>query len=688
MTEAPVRDQPRPTATAPKRPLPALPLLAALAAAVAVAVVVLRLGGGVNLVPVPGLPTADPVVAWLLPLAKLACDLCAAATVGCFVAAAFFVRDDKGRIGPQAYRWLRTGALFAVAWVAAALLVLPASLADLFARPLDTVTFPGLWSFVSDTENGLAYAMTAGVALLAAIVGARTFSTTGAAIAALLALAAVLPPVFTGHSASAGSHQIAVDSMVLHVLGAVLWVGGLAALLLARRDKAEIAARYSRLALFCFAAVALSGVLNAATRIESLDHLVNTAYGREVLLKAAALAVLGGFGLWHRRRALPQLAGGKPGAFRRLASVEIVVMGATFGLAVALGRTPPPPGDDAESTARSLLGFDMPPPASATTLLLDWYPEVLICTVAAVAVTAYLLGVRRLRRRGDTWPVTRTLLWVGGWALAVFVTSSGMGRYSMVLFSVHMVQHMSMNMLVPILLVLSAPITLALRALKPGGRAADGDDTDAKGGRGPREWLVLILHSKAVRFVSHPLIALALYVASLYMMYFTGVFGWAMASHAGHLLMLAHFLTVGSLFFWLLIGPDPAPREVPYPARILMMFVAVAFHAIFGLTIMQSTDLLAADWYNAIARPWGDSPIEDQRAGGGIAWAFGEAPSLVVLIAVLVQWSRSEDREGRRLDRAAKRAEETGRPEEDPHEVYNAYLAELAERDRKAGLRD
>ncbi|GIG70787.1 cytochrome c oxidase assembly protein [Phytomonospora endophytica] len=676
MTEAPVRDQPRPTA-APRRPLPTLPLAGALAAAVAVAVVVLRLGGGVNLVPVPGLPVADPVVAWMLPMAKLACDLFAAGTIGCFVAAAFFVRDDEGRIGPQAYRWLRAGALFAVGWVAAALIVLPASLSDLFARPLDAVTFQGLWSFVSDTENGLAYAMTAGIALLAAIVGARTFSTTGAAFAAVLALAAVLPPVFTGHSASAGSHQIAVDSMVLHVLGAVLWVGGLIALLLARRDKADVAARYSRLALFCFAAVALSGVINAATRIDNAGHLFDTAYGRELLFKAVALAALGAFGLWHRTRTLPRLADGRPGPFRRLASVEVLVMGGTFGLAVALGRTPPPPSTDEETLARSLLGFDMPAPASAKTLLLDWYPEVLICTIAALAITAYVLGVRRLRKRGDTWPITRTLLWIAGWGLAVFVTSSGMGRYSMVLFSVHMVQHMSMNMLVPILLMLSAPITLALRALKP-----------VKDGRGPREWLVLILHSKAVRFVSNPLIALALYVASLYMMYFTGIFGWAMASHAGHLLMLAHFLAVGSLFFWLLIGPDPAPREVPYPARILMLFVAVAFHAIFGLTIMQSTDLLAADWYTAIARPWGDTPLEDQRAGGGIAWAFGEAPSLVVLIALLIQWSKSEDREGRRLDRAAKRAEETGRPEEDPHEVYNAYLAELAEQDRKAGLRE
>ncbi|WP_285666192.1 cytochrome c oxidase assembly protein [Actinorhabdospora filicis] len=659
-----------------RRPLPVWPLAGALVAAVVVAAVALRLGGGVRIVEVPGLPTADPVVAWLLPVAKLVGDLSAALTIGCLVAAAFFVRSADGRIGAQAYRWLRVGALSGALWVAASLVILPANYADLMAWPLSNVTTEGLWSFIVDTENGTAYALTAFLALLAAVIAGRTFTVTGAAVAAILAILAVLPPVFTGHSAASGNHQIAVDSMVLHVVGAALWVGGLAALLLARRDRAEVAARYSRLALACFGAVALSGVINAATRIESLDYLATTDYGREVTLKALALIVLGAVGYWHRAHTLPKV--GETNAFRRLAAAELVVMGATFGLAVALGRTPPPPTAPRDETAaRSLLGFDLPGPVSAKAILVDWYPEIIVCTVALTAITLYLLGVRRLRKRGDAWSAVRTALWIAGWCLAIFVTSSGMGRYGMVLFSIHMVQHMTINMLVPILLVLSAPITLALRALKP-----------VRDGRGPREWLTLVLHSKPVKFVSHPLIALGIYVASLYMMYFTGLFYWAMKSHAGHLMMLAHFLAAGSLFFWLLIGPDPAPRNIPYPARVLMMFVAVAFHAIFGLTVMQSTDLLAADWYNALGRTWGDTPMADQRAGGGIAWAFGEAPSLVVLVALLAQWSKSEDKEARRLDRAAKRAQETGRPEEDPHEVYNAYLAELAEKDRAAGLRD
>ena len=103
---------------------------------------------------------------------------------------------------------------------------------------------------------------------------------------------------------------------------------------------------------------------------------------------------------------------------------------------------------------------------------------------------------------------------------------------------------------------------------------------------------------------------------------------------------------------------------------------------------MQSTDVIAAGWFAEFERDWGATPLEDQTAGGGIAWAFGEIPSVIVLVSLVWQWSRSEDREGRRLDRLAERAAKTGRLEDDPHERYNAYLAELADADRKAGLRE
>ncbi|WP_415648200.1 cytochrome c oxidase assembly protein [Stackebrandtia soli] len=652
-------------------------VVGSLLVAVVVAITLLNLGGGVITDAAPGLPARSPLVTWLVPALKLAADLAAVVVLGCAVAAAFFVDGDEGRIAPQSYRWLRVAGWAALGWAVIALAQLPVKLADTFATDLSTIGLGGIWSYVTDTEDGFALALTAVLALVAGAVALTTLSVSGAAFATVIAGAAALPAVFTGHSAASGDHQIAVDSMILHVLGALLWTGGLLALLLARRTRATAVRRYSRIAGVAFVAVAASGAVNAATRVPSVADLTGTDYGRFVLIKVAALVLLGGFGFWHRRSTIPALDGGRGGVFARLAAVEVVIMAATFGLAVALSRTPPPSGEVVEETAATtLLGFPMPGPLTPRALLFDWYPSVLVCAMAIAAIGLYLAGVRRLRRRGDSWPVSRTLLWTIGWLLAVFVTSSGVGRYSMVLFSVHMAQHMTLNMLIPILLVLSAPITLALRAIPP------------SSGRGPREWLLLLIHSRFVTAVSHPLIALGLYVFSLYMMYFTGLFEWAMRDHAGHLFMVFHFMAAGGLFFWLIIGPDPAPRRLPYPAKILLFFVSIVFHTIFGLTIMQSSDVIAGDWYNLLVRDWGSTPIEDQRAGGGIAWAFGEIPSLLVLGALIWQWSRSDDREARRFDRAADRAEETGNTDDDPLEQYNAYLAKLAEADRKAGLRD
>jgi cytochrome c oxidase assembly factor CtaG len=272
------------------------------------------------------------------------------------------------------------------------------------------------------------------------------------------------------------------------------------------------------------------------------------------------------------------------------------------------------------------------------------------------------------------------------------VSSSGLARYGPVLFSVHMIQHMALTMLAPVLLVLGGPITLGLRALRPSGDPAL---------RGPREWLLAIVHSRLSVLLTHPLVALTIYVSSLYAMYFTGVYEVTLRSHLAHLLMFAHFLLAGSLFFWILIGVDPAPRQLPYPVRIPLLFISMVFHAFFGVAIMQSEAVIAADWYAALHRPWGGTPLADQSVGGGIAWAFGEIPSLLVMGSLFFQWAQSDEREQRRLDRAADRSEArtaaraearaagtegTSGPgadedHDDPLAAYNRQLRALAEAD-------
>ena len=217
--------------------------------------------------------------------------------------------------------------------------------------------------------------------------------------------------------------------------------------------------------------------------------------------------------------------------------------------------------------------------------------------------------------------------------------------YGRVLFSAHMTGHMVTTMAVPLFLVLAAPITLALRALP-----ARGDGT-----RGPREWLLAVIESQFARVVAHPVVAATLFAGTLFAFYFSSLFPLALSTHVGHELMHLHFLASGYLFLWVLIGVDPGPRR-PQPAlRMLVMFVTVAVHAFFGVVLMMSTTVLAQEYFANLGRTWGRSLLADQVYGGGIAWGFGELPMLIVALILAVQWARSDERESRRLDRAADR---------------------------------
>jgi putative membrane protein len=304
-------------------------------------------------------------------------------------------------------------------------------------------------------------------------------------------------------------------------------------------------------------------------------------------------------------------------------------------------------------------GASLPPPSLSSMLTLALDP--FFATVTALALAAYLYGVLRLRRRGDAWPVGRVVSFVAGLALFFGTTNSGLARYGMLLFSMHMLQHMLLSMVVPIFLLLGAPITLTLRSLRPA----------AAGHTGPRELLLALLHSRFMRVVSSPLFTLPLFIVSLYGLYFTSLFDFLMRSTAGHDLMLVHFLTVGMLFFWPILGVDPSPHRSPYTIRILELFAAMPFHAFFGVAVMMSSALITTVFANPPIA-WGVDPISDQSTAGGLAWAFGELPTIIVLLVLFVQWSRSDQREARRTDRKADRDGDSELND------YNAYLAGLA----------
>ncbi|MEU6848879.1 cytochrome c oxidase assembly protein [Actinacidiphila alni] len=302
--------------------------------------------------------------------------------------------------------------------------------------------------------------------------------------------------------------------------------------------------------------------------------------------------------------------------------------------------------------------------------LLAWHPQPLPVEPLAclLALVLYGTAVVRLRRRGDCWPVGRTLAWTAGVLTVAAVTCTGIGGYGMAMFSVHMVQHIVLSMLSPVLLLLGAPTTLALRALPAAGH----------GRKGPREVLTAFLHSRFAVVISSPLFTLPLFIASLYGLYFTPLFDWAMRSWPGHEWMLAHFLATGLLFFWPIMGIDPAPRRTSHLMRMLELFIGMPFHAFFGIAVMMSSGLVVGYFAHPPAT-WHISPMGDQTAGGGIAWAFSEVPTMLVLLALLAQWFRADSRTAARTDRQAVRDNDA------ELQAYNAYLARLAAADRQHG---
>jgi cytochrome c oxidase assembly factor CtaG/putative copper export protein len=686
MTTEPRTARPAPTAAPSGVPatLPTPYVVAMAAAALGTLVVALIAGGGRPQPAAPGLPDPGQLTGWGLPVARMLLDITALGTLGALLVGVVLAPTPRGRgkqdsdggeapLSPTGLRCVRAAALWASLWAASAATVLVLTVSDVLAvTPSEALTGGLLQNFVTDAQEGRAYLIVVMLTVLLAATAYFTLTLNGGVLLLLVALAAIVPPLLTGHSAAGGNHDIATSSLVVHVLGASLWVGGLLGLVVhARRSRTVLAValpRFSTIALGCYIAVGASGAINAWIALGGLGPLFDSRYGALVLAKIAAIVVLGWFGHRQREKLVPAALGQRSQAgFLKFAAVEATIMLATVGLAVALARTPTPIPQErplAASAPLAYLGYEVPE-MTAWTLLTAWRPDTIVLTVAALAAVLYLVGVRRLRANGVAWPLGRTLAWLGGILAAVIVLCSGLATYTSALFSSHMVAHMTLTMVTPILLALGGPITLALRALPASGRE------DA---RGAREWILAVLHSWPVRILTNPLVALGLYVVSLYGFYYSPLFEQALRSHSAHLLMAAHFVLVGCLYFWPIIGIDPLPRRLPYLGRILLLFASMPFHAFFGVAVMSSDTLLAEKWFLQITLPWVDR-LADQRLGGGIAWAFGELPALAVLLALFVQWYRADDREARRLDR---RADVDG---DAALAAYNAQLGRLSERD-------
>jgi cytochrome c oxidase assembly factor CtaG/putative copper export protein len=578
-----------------------------------------------------GVPGA---VSWLVPALRMLSDLLAVVTAGCLLGAAVLLPGD-GLLSAAGYRWVHIAGRWAGVWCLVSLATVPALLVEFLGQGWSALSFSAAAQFVTDSPQAQAHV--AVVALTALLAGAaRAVLTMRGALGLLIVgLVATLPPALAGHAATAGG-LVSSTAVTMHVLGVVLWAGGLVALLLARKISVSAisvaVARFSRLAGVLVLVVGGSGIVTALTALSTPAQVIQSSYGVLVLIKLVAFLGLATVGVWHRRSTLPALAAGRPSTFLRLATVEVVLFGATVGMAVALSRTPTPTvSGPVDRGGAHGLGFPVPAPPSPG-VLLDVYPGLFFPGLAAAALAFYVAGVRRRSAGGRPWPRRRTFAWCTAWALVILVTTSGLARYGAVLSSVHVLQHLTVSLAAPLLMVLARPGALATSSLRP---------ATAKDSRGPREWLATLRGHPVVQASLHPLVALQIYLVVNYSVYVSGLYGLLLRSQLADMVFFSLFLISGTLFFRAVLGPaEGGAAKLPRLSVVVPALAGWAVaHGVIALVVLRSGPLLAADWWSRLQRIWGPMPIEDQQMAGRIAATYGVAMLFATALAIL--WRRS-----------------------------------------------
>lgn len=597
-------------------------------------------------------------------------DLAAMLTLGALLYLLFF-RDARGtraiQIKPSPeFTVLR---LASVSWaVVSAGMVILESL-DSVGMPISRLAEPGAFAFLYSAS---AFPRAWTVSLIAAVVTSFfcQFLTrwTGLLIPLWVTCFGILAPVVVGQILVGPNHDIGGDTGTYQTLasGAIFGVILIATIRAAQGRSLDpvVKTRLTRFVLVGIVFIACTDVLLTWFKLGG-SSLLESETGWQILARWVCLVLLAlALLCWRavQRSSLAQLAFLPP-------AIATLSIAGWIGITSAMTRIPPPHYFQPTTISQVYLGFNVDEPPSVLVWFTHWRPNLLFIVLAIAAVAAYLWAVHVLRSRGDQWPIGRTVSWICGWCVVVFATSSGFGKYSGPDFGTHMIVHMSLNMLAPIFLVMGGIITLLLRASR----------SNPTRPAGLRQWITWVLHWKVLRFVYNPLIVFVLFVGSYYGLYFTGIFGEAMRFHWAHQFMNVHFLIAGYLFYGLVIGVDRPPRPLPHIGKLGFVLAAMPFHAFFGVILMMAdSGWVAENFYLYFGLPWTDLPAS-QYLGGGVAWAGGELPLLLVIIALGIQWSRQDANEARRKDRHL----DSGRDEE--FDDYNKMLETLANRRQASG---
>lgn len=587
-----------------------------------------------------GNPYPGALISVAEPVGWFAASLSGALCLGALIYVVMTSRPEPdGLIDAQAFRIHLLAERVSIAWLAIAGAMVPVQAANDAGVALpELLSSTALFDSIAASETSRGWIVSAICALLVAVTLRFITRWIGHVVLVIPTVIGVIASAVTGSAGQGPNHDYATSAVIVFALAVAALTG-----------------------LKVVAAITRTAPSHPVRVVQIVCGVLAVAYGAVLLCLLGSGWVadsdFGRLGLAAGILLMLACVSDRLGA----ALATTLAMAALAAMAVQI----PPRFLTHKFTAWDVfLGYELPRPPSVLGFLTDWRFDGFIGTAAMVMAVGYAVGYVQLRRRGNDWPVGRLLAWLIGCAALLFTSSSGVRAYGSAMFSVHMAEHMVLNMFIPVLLVLGGPVTLALRVVPAAGEGQQ---------PGPREWLAWLLHSRVTALVSHPITAFILFVGSPYIVYFTPLFDTLVRYHWGHELMAIHFLLVGYLFYWAIIGIDPGPRRLPYPARIGLLFAVMPFHAFFGIALMTMTSPVGSGFYRSVNLPWLASIQADQHMAGAIAWGATELPVIIVIVALVAQWARQDRRLAVRTDRHA----DSGYAD-DELDAYNAMLRDLS----------
>lgn len=602
---------------------------------------------------------AGPVVRWGLPVVDVLGDLCAAITVACIVMALLVLprraeagpggvspEDGSGsRLHPAYERALDIGTVVGSLW--AVLLVLRMVLGYALAAgqaPFTPRFGSDLMMYVTSLELGQYQLAGAVLVAIASTLLIAVRSRAGLLAGLGLVFAALVTKSMTGHAAGQTTHEAATSSMIVHLVAAGIWLGGLALLLvLASRlgpALADAAERFSVLALACYGALTVSGIVSAVVRLSAPMDVVTTAYGWMILLKTILLVLLGAAGWWQRRRTLLRLRrSDQRRSFLWLVAGEVFLVAAATGLAAALSNTAPPVPDEPDpvsSPAEALTDFPLPGAPDLATLFTAWRADVAGAALALGLAVAYV-WVRSRRplagSEGRSWPARRSVAWFGGCAVLVWSTSGAPGVYAPVQFSVHLGQHALLALVAAPLLVTGrfGELVRSRIASRTDGSAGLRELVDWKPGSSLGQWL------------THPVVLALFGAVSFAAIYLTPALRMGLETAPGRLVVLCTAVVGGVALALPVQGRALGGGTLSWVERSIAAMAGTLVLAGLALTLALSREVVQDDWFGAMGRDWGADALGDQRLGGLVLCAVLLVLAGVHSLAILRQRRRGTE---------------------------------------------